>query len=73
MNRFGFGRCHWLQSRITFVAIVGLSSGLSPACDPLTLVPLCDHKSAGLAFDRSMADLLCHRSFFSCKDNTLNV
>ena len=28
---------------------------------------------AGLAFDRSMADLLCHRSFFSCKDNTLNV
>ena len=20
-----------------------------------------------------MADLLCHRSFFSCKDNTLNV
>ena len=29
--------------------------------------------SAGLAFDRSMTDLLCHRSFFSCKDNTLNV
>ena len=28
---------------------------------------------AGLAFDRSMADLLCHRSFFRCKDDTLNV
>ena len=28
---------------------------------------------AGLAFDRSMADLLCRRSFLSCKDNTLNV
>ena len=28
---------------------------------------------ARLAFDRSVADLLCHRSFFSCKDNTLNV
>ena len=23
-----------------------------------------------MAFDRSMVDLLCHRSFFSCKDNT---
>ena len=22
---------------------VGLSDGLSPRCDPLTLVPLCDH------------------------------
>ena len=22
-----------------------------------------------MAFDRSMADSLCHRSFFSCKDN----
>ena len=28
---------------------------------------------AGLAFDRSMADLLCRHSFLSCKDNTLNV
>ena len=28
---------------------------------------------AGLAFDRSMADLLCHRNFFSCNDNTLNA
>ena len=27
---------------------------------------------AGLTFDRSMADLLRHRSFFSCKNNTLN-
>ena len=47
MNRFDIGRCHCLQSRITFVAIwipVGLSSGLSPRCDTLTLVPLCDHK-----------------------------
>ena len=26
-----------------------------------------------MAFYRSMADLLCHRHFFSCKDNTLNV
>ena len=50
---------------------VGLSSGLSPWCDPLTFVPLCDQ--AGLTFDRSMADLLCHRSFFSYKDNTLNA
>ena len=25
------------------------------------------------AFDRSMTDLLCHTSFFSCKDDTLNV
>ena len=25
------------------------------------------------AFDRSMVNLLCHRSFFSYKDNTLNV
>ena len=36
MNRFGVGRCHCLQSGITFVAIwipVGLSSGLSPRCD----------------------------------------
>ena len=24
--------------------------------------------SAGLAFDRSMADLLCNRNFFRCKD-----
>ena len=32
------------------------------------------HKSqAGLAFDRPMVDLLFHRNFFSCKDNTLNV
>ena len=32
---------------LLFVAIwipVGLSSGLSPWCDPLTFVPLCDHK-----------------------------
>ena len=28
---------------------------------------------AGLAFDRCIADLSCHRSFFSCKDNTLDV
>ena len=28
---------------------------------------------AGLAFDRLMAELLCHSSFLSCKDNTLNV
>ena len=25
------------------------------------------------SIDRSRADLLCHRNFFSCKDNTLNV
>ena len=33
-------------NRVIFVAIwihVGLSRGLSPWCDPLTLVPLCDH------------------------------
>ena len=29
---------------------------------------ICDH-----AFDISMTDLLCHRSFFSCKGNTLSV
>ena len=28
---------------------------------------------AELAFDRSMADLLCHRSFFNYRDNTLNM
>ena len=27
---------------------VGLSSGLSPRCDSLTLVPLCDHKQSGI-------------------------
>ena len=48
MNRFDIGRCHclYLLSRKLFVAIwipVGLSRGLSPWCDPLTLVPLCDH------------------------------
>ena len=33
-----------------FVAIlipVGLSGGVSPRCDPLTLVSLCDHKRDG--------------------------
>ena len=44
MNRFDIGRRHCLQSRIkNFVAIwipAGLSSGLSPRCDPLTSVTL---------------------------------
>ena len=47
MNCFDIGRCHRLQSRITCsceLDPVGLSSGLSPRGDPLTLVPLCDHK-----------------------------
>ena len=59
-----------------FVAIwipVGLSSGLSPWCDPLTLVLLCEHERDCHLIDLSMADSLFHRSFFSCKDNTLNV
>ena len=43
------------------------------AMDYEALVPLCDHERAGLAFDRSMAELMCHRSFFSYKDKTLNV
>ena len=38
-----------IACRVTelFVAMwipIGMSSGLSPRCDPLTLVPLCDHK-----------------------------
>ena len=45
INRFVIGRCHRLQSRIIFCRDLDpcrLSSGLS-RCDPLTLVPLCDH------------------------------
>ena len=47
MNRFDIGRCHCLQSRITFCRDLdpGWSgSELSPRCDPLTLVPLCAHQ-----------------------------
>ena len=29
--------------------------------------------TSGLAFDRSMADLLCHRSFFSWEDNIRRI
>ena len=29
--------------------------------------------TSGIGFDRSMADSFRHRSFFSCKDYTLNV
>ena len=40
------------------------SNGLSPRCDPLIFVPLCDLERdwhlIGL-----MSDLLCHRSFFN--------
>ena len=57
-----------------WISVDGLSSGLSPRCDPLTFVPLCHHERAGLALlDKSMTDLLCHHSLFSCKDNTLNI
>ena len=59
-----------------FVAIwfaVGLSSGLSPWCDPLRFVPLCDHERDWHLIGLYMFDSLCHRSFFSCKDNTLKV
>ena len=37
----------WMDPRRIFVAIritLGLSSGSSPWCDPLTFVPLCDHE-----------------------------
>ena len=50
---------------------------LLPVCKRICVVVFCTTVfmllHLGLACDSSMADLLCHRSFFSCKDNTLNV
>ena len=49
--------------------------------DPLTIHPIRGGGNdqnvfvgqVGLAFDRSKAEQLCRRNFFSCKDNTLNM
>ena len=72
------GRLDLTKMLSGFRVPVGLSSGASPeysgilAFVPYRTVPLLRPR-AGLVFDRPMADSLCHRSLFSCKDNTLNL
>ena len=36
---------------------------------PVDLRTSCDHERDWHLIGRSMADLLCHRGFFSCKDD----